>query len=363
MGMRIYPILMLLLICVSNPSSASEMTFELSGTGGNCFGCSWVAAQGEITKETPVRFREFFKENPYPLNVVLNSEGGDLVSGMELGALFRELGVGTAVGKTVSGTGTLSTTESLQPGICSSACAFAFMGGVEREADEPNQLGVQNFWFMGQKHGANEEGKSIFSDALSYALRMGVNAELIALVGKIPANKTYWFDAKEIDVFGLVTEKDKTKPWRVEPYKNGLVLKTTHIHSSRRSTDISLFCRGKREKPVLVISEESDHYAKTHPNGKVFTFDDKWDREPRLRLGKDRYTLLEQYLEFQQLSGNRFSMSFQVPADLVSYAGKPMTFDPNLPRVYWPFLHVTVPLPERSWIEIITKNCVSGEAG
>ena len=40
-----------------------------------------------------------------------------------------------------------------------------------------------------------------------------------------------------------------------------------------------------------------------------------------------------------------------------------MAFDPDLSHMYWPLLQVTVPLPERSWIEVITKNCVSGEAG
>ena len=113
-------------------ATAQEMTFVLSGTGGNCNGCEWVAAQGEITEDTPAVFSAYIRDFGNPHLIVLNSDGGNLLAGIELGRMIRAAGANTAIGETRSLSGDLSHLEETIPGVCASACAFAFIGGVER---------------------------------------------------------------------------------------------------------------------------------------------------------------------------------------------------------------------------------------
>ena len=56
------PSFALLFLSVSQ-SIAEEMTFTLSGNGGNCVGCEWVAAEGEITPKTPDKFRQYLSDS------------------------------------------------------------------------------------------------------------------------------------------------------------------------------------------------------------------------------------------------------------------------------------------------------------
>ena len=78
----------------------NAMDFRWAGTGGNCVGCAWIVAEGEITRETPQKFKKFLKEeDPGAFIVVLNSPGGNLFGGIELGRIIRENGFHTKVGK------------------------------------------------------------------------------------------------------------------------------------------------------------------------------------------------------------------------------------------------------------------------
>ena len=112
-------------------TAASGMTFELRSQGGNCNGCEWVAAEGEITADTPEKFEAFVAQQDrngsgyvkFELN--FNSPGGSLAAGMRLGEAIRKHQYRTAVAATVPYSGTA---YQRLPGQCASACAFAFLG-------------------------------------------------------------------------------------------------------------------------------------------------------------------------------------------------------------------------------------------
>ena len=93
----------LLLACVllsATRAIAQEMEFRGASNGGNCVSCGWVAGEGEITADTPKRLLDFVSENYIPKNIVLNSPGGSVIGGIELGRLIREIGANTSVGDT-----------------------------------------------------------------------------------------------------------------------------------------------------------------------------------------------------------------------------------------------------------------------
>jgi hypothetical protein len=110
------------------PSFAAPMTFQLKGTGGNCNGCEWVVAEGEITADTPSKFEAFVaqedKDNQrhVEFEIDFNSPGGSLAAGIALGEAIRKHKYRTAVAGTApDGFGWFKRV----PGRCASACAIS----------------------------------------------------------------------------------------------------------------------------------------------------------------------------------------------------------------------------------------------
>jgi hypothetical protein len=85
------------------PPPNTPMQFSLAhtdmGASGHC--CAWIAAEGEITKQTPDEFKAFLKKNSIATaSIRLNSPGGSLIAGIKLGEMFREGKFSTEVGST-----------------------------------------------------------------------------------------------------------------------------------------------------------------------------------------------------------------------------------------------------------------------
>jgi hypothetical protein len=66
----------------------------------------WIVADGEITAETPKEFRRFLSsEKIQPgaqLEVYLNSPGGNLIGGIQLGEIVREFKLGTRIARSIA---------------------------------------------------------------------------------------------------------------------------------------------------------------------------------------------------------------------------------------------------------------------
>ncbi|MEP0233092.1 MAG: hypothetical protein ABJO97_03730 [Roseibium sp.] len=114
-----------------NQLSAEPMKFREATVGGVCAGCTWFAAEGDITSDTPAAFREAFGEptgGEGGPTIVINSDGGDnLAAALELGRLFRAHSVRVRIGDTVSEPQNGSFVSKIEPGKCLSACAYAFL--------------------------------------------------------------------------------------------------------------------------------------------------------------------------------------------------------------------------------------------
>jgi hypothetical protein len=139
---------LLVLVLFASSAAAEPMQFEAIRNGGNCPGCAYTQATGEITLDTPMEFENFVKTQQFgPGFVRLNSPGGDLAGGIMLGEIFRRYRVGTEVG---SSSPILNAIEpglkDRAPGVCASACAYAFLGGDERSLDVDAKLGFHRFY-------------------------------------------------------------------------------------------------------------------------------------------------------------------------------------------------------------------------
>ena len=174
------------------PARAAEpMTFRLlpledsSRCGYQC--AQAIVADGEITNATPQEFLSFVSNNLHGnvrAVVLLNSPGGRVVASMELGRIFRKLGVAAIVaqaGQTYGGT-------VMAGGHCFSACVYALMGGSKRIIPPQSKVGVHRMFQFEASVDPSSGGATVYRKydngkmraMLSrYSRQMGVNSRVI----------------------------------------------------------------------------------------------------------------------------------------------------------------------------------------
>jgi hypothetical protein len=173
------------------PAKAGEpMTFRLLPLEDSSR-CSYqcakaIVADGEITNSTPQEFLSFVSQNlqgNVRAVVFLNSPGGRVVASMELGQIFRKLGVAAIVaraGQTYGGT-------AVAAGRCFSACVYALMGGSKRIIPPQSKVGVHRMFqyeaSVDPSGGAtiyrrHDDGK-MRAMLSRYSRQMGVNSRVI----------------------------------------------------------------------------------------------------------------------------------------------------------------------------------------
>ena len=220
---------------LSSAAAAEPMHFEVNRTGGNhC--CNWIQATGEITQRSAAAFEIFFKATQYvPHAVRLNSPGGSLFGGILLGEAFRKLGVSTEVGSSSADPSLKIGNKNLyskEPGLCASACAYAFLGGVERSLDPNTKLGFHRFYTANSLSASSskiftgadlDETQRIAAGLLLYVVDMGVDARLLALASQAGPNEIRWLQPREAYDLRVVYEPLRYSAWSVEPYKGGAI--------------------------------------------------------------------------------------------------------------------------------------------
>lgn len=146
--------LLYLILCIPNLLFAAadddEMNFSIHKDCSNISSCSnYILASGKLTDNTPQIFSDFLANNTARGPIYFNSVGGKLEGGIKLGELIRKEKLNTYVGNIYkeiknSGSKTQMLTVVNQP-VCYSSCAYAFLGGVQREITENAKYGIHNF--------------------------------------------------------------------------------------------------------------------------------------------------------------------------------------------------------------------------
>ena len=231
-------------VLVATPAAAQPMHFEAVRNGGNCAGCTYTQASGEITMETAAQFEAFVKSQQFgPGSVRLNSTGGNLIGGVALGETFRRLNVSTEVG------GSRPMVDAIEPGladrapgICASACAYAYLGGTERGLDDDAKLGFHRFYqqdaliqpsaklFTGQDL---DETQKLMAALVFYVVKMGVDARLVTLATAAGPSEVYWIKKDEARELRVTYQPWAYNPWQVEPYKGGAVAITKSVDGTK----------------------------------------------------------------------------------------------------------------------------------
>jgi hypothetical protein len=120
-------------------NAGRPMTFEWARANN---GANAIFGDGDLTTDTPEALKAFLgrSEVTPESKLYLNSLGGDLEAGMELGRIIRDAKLNTGVGRAKGDpdepeANGLASLSPVYPGYCVSACTLAFLGGVARRVD------------------------------------------------------------------------------------------------------------------------------------------------------------------------------------------------------------------------------------
>lgn len=144
-----------------------------------------IYISGNIAPDQDARLREvaqvMLRGGTVPaLIVFLANEGGHLGAAMRMGRIIRQLGANTAV-----------------PGICASACIYAFAGGSRRIGTPDSRFGLHPARRGDGRGGSVAEDEQIALMRYEYLEEMGVAPNLVTWEGELSSNQVYWLTAGE----------------------------------------------------------------------------------------------------------------------------------------------------------------------
>jgi hypothetical protein len=219
----------LIALVACSAAEAAPMTFQEAAQGGNCDSCEWIAADGEITTDTPNQFRKYFQSHPSAY-LFINSTGGDVVGGVELGRLLRQNRMMVEVHRTVKSGSYLN---DVVKGQCASACSFAFLGGETRSA-ESGEIGIHQFTqtvkdaSVKPVTSVGDERKqlvatvqTIASYLIKYVVDMDVDPRFLALATST-AN-VFYLDKPQLDSFRVRWQPKEFVPWSIHATGAGII--------------------------------------------------------------------------------------------------------------------------------------------
>jgi hypothetical protein len=247
-------------------AAAKPMTFDIVYVNQSNF----VVADGEITKDTPAAFQAFLDSEPFDgfwIYIDLNSDGGNLLAGMKLGEMIRELGLTTRVVSYLRNdlrNDVMFPRE--YPGRCFSACALAFLGGELREIPTDSQIGFHQF----SSSTSIAQSLSTLSDTESatqyaagmvhaYVQSMGVSSSLFTRLIQTPPNEMFVPSRDELREFSIISQ-ESFHDFVLLPSGKGVVATATFEANAQGRNIVSkvtAFCRDG--EPFLLLSQP-DHY-------------------------------------------------------------------------------------------------------
>jgi hypothetical protein len=180
-------ILLALALSCALAQPANIMRFRVDrACDGNADMCApRIYGEGIIQPDTAKIFAAFAHTNrqklPPSVTVSLDSPGGSLFGGMQLGREIRRLGFDT---------------DLLPDQTCASACALAFLGGVLRTLEGDAKYGVHQFSSSKASIGDGPTQVTVVAIA-SYIEQMGSNRQLLDLASLVAPQDIYWLNEQE----------------------------------------------------------------------------------------------------------------------------------------------------------------------
>ena len=219
-------------VLLSSNGVSGEMVFRI---GRACDGNGWLCAEriyaeGDISSKTAKNFRAFVQNHSGKAwTVSLDSPGGSLLGGMELGIEIRRQ---------------RHLTEILDEQTCASACAIAFLGGVQRSFDRRGRYGIHQF---SSTSGSAGDGATQVTVAVlaKYLSEMGVSRELLNVASVVPPTEIYWVGSAERQQWRVDNSKTEFSGWRLDAASDGrpIVIATARYSGDKMQGSFLLYGR------------------------------------------------------------------------------------------------------------------------
>lgn len=245
-----------------NPSKDEKvkpMTFRLVTNGQDCADCTWIAADGDIVYETGKEFEAFLKSQNIQWSALVrfNSGGGSLPGGVDLGRAIRKAKLRTAINETVDNPKTPGK-AGYKPGLCASACAYAFLGGISRTVDTGSLYGVHQF--HNPEVNNDQDVQTVVAVLGYYVVEMGIRPELLLVASSTHTNDIIWLEPEQMEALVVVTSRQELPDaqWTLAPFGDGLGARATQIQSDGSAVTFALTCKsGEADRYVVYVIRDT----------------------------------------------------------------------------------------------------------
>jgi hypothetical protein len=234
---------------IGSSSYSAPMSFEVYIGTPSCIGCILIRADGEITNSTASEFESFILNKDETLNkdttLVLNSPGGSLAGGLEMGSLLRARGISTHIARIESPP---NDAFSLAEGVCASSCAYAFLGGQRRSIEQRSRYGVHQVSTYSDDSiplsQAVKTTQDVISQVIQYVEDMGASTEIVTLATRTSDESIRWLEEGELSSFGIVNSAGlaQQRPWE-------------KVYQSMSWAVTSLLSDGSRDRLIMNCDE------------------------------------------------------------------------------------------------------------
>jgi hypothetical protein len=320
------------------------MTFkayqECSGNGCPYF----VLAQGLITQDTPRAFRAFLAREQYQPVVYFDSPGGSLTAALEFGRIIRARGLDIYVGGPYKsfegfgpGLGGEEITRTLaRQGVCFSACAYAFLGGVAREIDDGGLYGVHRFYSGGRPLG-DATTQVAMTVLAAYLDEMGVDRRLLDFASLTPSERLSTLPrevARRLSVDNTVPEPSS---WRLDTSSAGdLYVYATQRQPRHNATVTFIITRAGAGLAGTILYSINQKFRHARDLDNIFLEESKefpeYVHPPT--VGGVEVTASSGW---KRAAGGGYALRFTLDRAAVDAMLKrdDFDFDPGFPHVYW----------------------------
>lgn len=193
---------------------------------------------------------------PAGSSIFLNSPGGSLVGGIELGRSIRELGLSTNIGAAPG------TTDGLpQSGSCYSACALAFVGGVFRyQTWGGSSFGVHQFYLddasiLGSHEEALAAGQLTSSVVVQYLAEMGVSMRLLDEMVRASGSEINVLSPAQMVEMQVANNGQLEPEWELRVVPEGTYLSASQVTENGEGKLLFMCDRMQRRVGIIAMLE------------------------------------------------------------------------------------------------------------
>ena len=179
-----------------------------------------IYIDGPINDVTVAKFvATVSAENITSGTIYINSPGGNLISGIELGRIIRKFGFSTNVGTQGEAYG------SAKPGGCFSACVLAYIGVYYRFLNASSLIGVHRFSTPTPKQSDLDVAQVISAAVTGYLKESDVDIALFNRMSRTAKDEIYLLSVQEGESLGVVNNGTRPAIWTLQSAEEIMYLK------------------------------------------------------------------------------------------------------------------------------------------